>query len=171
MVGRTEARQFFAQVSLFRWHISQSMLLGRVSRQEHGIEKVHPPGDRGLFPCILSCCRESLGTFSDCLPLFLLQNVAESPVAKRTGDGSAIRCFFFAVVLFTFLRMCLFPDGRMKLPVSYYDTSNNNYYPLSYRYRPSNLVRTCPLRTHRYKSGSNQLLVSVVPKQYNIMYQ
>jgi len=29
-------------VSLFRWHISRSMLSGWVSRQEHGIEKVHP---------------------------------------------------------------------------------------------------------------------------------
>jgi len=38
MVGR---RQFFAQVSLFRWHISRSMVSGRVSRQEHGIEMVH----------------------------------------------------------------------------------------------------------------------------------
>jgi len=29
-------------VSLFRWYISRSMVSGRVSRQEHGIEKVHP---------------------------------------------------------------------------------------------------------------------------------
>ena len=33
-----------AMVSLFRWHISRSMVSGRVSRQEHGIEKVHPMG-------------------------------------------------------------------------------------------------------------------------------